>query len=120
MEHCVGRQWPDDIKALVADMLDCRAKKVDFLAPHIAIFAGVRIETGDRQTRVRDTEIALQSLRRSAQPLSDEARFELTGDRRIGTTRKSGPASIMTAWLRDTPHRSAMNSVWPGWVKPTA
>ena len=32
----------------------------------------------------------------------------------IGTTRSDGPASIITAFSRATPNRSATNSVWPG------
>ncbi len=38
----------------------------------------------------------------------------------IGTTRSVGPASIITAFSRATPHRSATNSVCPGWRKPIA
>ena len=38
----------------------------------------------------------------------------------IGTTRRSGPASIITALFLAIPHRSATNSVCPGWLKPMA
>jgi hypothetical protein len=81
VEHGVGRQGADDVEAFFANMLDCGYEQVDFFAAHIAAFAGMRVETGNRQTRIGDTEIALQPFGCGAQTLTDKPGFQLTCNR---------------------------------------
>ena len=73
----------------------------------VAIFGGV----GERVYFLRDSISALLKFAAT----SASGRWVVTG-----TVRSVGPASIITTFPGETPHRSATNSVWPGCEKPIA
>ena len=61
MEHRVGRVRAGDPPALGGKRGDRRLDDLDFLASELAAFAGMRIEAGDREPRLGNAEVALQS-----------------------------------------------------------
>jgi hypothetical protein len=75
--------------------------------PHAAVLARVRVQPGDGQPGVRDAEIARQRRRRDRGARADKLGSQQLGTARsgtwtvTGTTRRLGPASIITAFRGD-------------------
>jgi len=63
MEHGVCGVRPRDAPALGAKRSNSRLDKVNFFAAQCPAFARVRIETRDRQCRVGDSKVALESTK---------------------------------------------------------
>ena len=125
VEHGVGRVGAGHPPALGPQRLDRGNDQFDLLAPQRAAFAGMGIESGHRQPRVGNPEIALQAAQRRPAARFDQARRSALAATApsgmwvvTGTVRSVGPASIIATLAGETPQRSATNSVWPGWLKP--
>jgi hypothetical protein len=80
---------------------DRRLDDLDLLAAEQAAFAGMRIEPGNRQPRLGDSEIALEPAQRRPPARFDQAGGERAGTSAsgtwvvTGTVRSVGPASII-------------------------
>ena len=59
-EQRVGGQRADELHAFATQAIECGLDDVDFLAPEVAGFAGMRIEPGHQDVRPGDAELALQ------------------------------------------------------------
>jgi hypothetical protein len=57
-EQRVGRQRAVESHAFGAQRIEHRRDDVDFLAPHVPAFAGVRVEPRHQDARLRDAELA--------------------------------------------------------------
>jgi hypothetical protein len=68
--------------AFGAQLGDGGSDDVDVLAPQHAAFAGVRVETGDSQARMRNAEVVLQRRRRNAHGLEQQRAGQRARNRR--------------------------------------
>ena len=59
-KQCVRGQRADQVHAFAAQLVQYRSDDFDFLAAHVAPFAGMGVEPGNQDARLRDAELALQ------------------------------------------------------------
>ena len=78
MEHHVGRQRAAGVDPLGAKLFDGRRHHVEVLFAERAGFAGVGIEPGDRQTRLRDAEAGLKIAGDNSRGVDDEFAVQST------------------------------------------
>src|SRR5690606_12171735 len=71
MKERIGSMWPPGVDSALPEVCYRRRDLVDLFPTHGAVLAGMRIEAGDHDARLRDTEIVLQRLR-EAHPSGDD------------------------------------------------
>ena len=102
MEHDVGRMRAAHVIAFLAQPLDRRHDDVDLLAAERAVLAGMRVEAGDGDARLRRCRTGAAARATAARPLATiRSTVSRPGTSRsgtwvvTGTTRSVGPASII-------------------------
>ena len=75
-EQRIGRMRATGVDPLVAQCGDCRRDRRDLLGPEATVFACVRVEPCNCETRLRDSEIALQRRSDDARAAHDQVSSE--------------------------------------------
>ena len=80
-EDRVGGKGPNDIRRAVAGALQSGTNYRDFLRPHVAVFAGMRVEPRDRNRRMRDGVGNLKLALEDCEDFVEKFRRDGVGDR---------------------------------------